>query len=149
MVEISIKKLKKVNSNRNKNFKSMKIIQTKAGELLLVKVPELAFYFDWKIKSGFDESIIIYYETEDGRMGHIETDLLAWNKFEIIGKFSELEDKDFEEFVERDPRDSQGFVDYLFYKEAWYRDAKESFKSLCKSSGIEDGLDNYLIIKKL
>ncbi len=150
----------------------MKTIQTKADELLLIKVPELAFYFDWKIKSDF-ESIIIYYETEDGKMGQIETDLLDWNKFEIIGKFSQLKDKDFEEFVfqwgQNMSRDIVNFCilgysdivkidknNNLCYKN--YLDnfnnnytltPKESFISLCKSQGIEDDLDNYLIIKKL
>jgi hypothetical protein len=151
----------------------MKTIQTKAGELLLIKVPELAFYFDWKIKSGFDESIIIYYETEDGRAGHINTDLLAWDKFEIINKFSQLEDKDLEDLVEQyNPNDQSmftrqvifgeglsvlvfpngrfGFRNYMYlYANNYSLNVKESFQSLCKSQGIEDDLDNYLIIKKV
>jgi len=34
-------------------------------------------------------------------------------------------------------------------KEELIKLTKESFQSLCKSQGIEDDLDNYLIIKKM
>jgi hypothetical protein len=142
----------------------IKTIQTKSGKLLLIKVPKLSFYFDWKTNSDFDEFITIYCETEDGWVHNFKTEFTSPNQFEIIGKFSELEDKDFEEFVEFDDV-SGDFIPHKFkiafknynlqYEfeddERYYCfvKAKESFQSLCKSQGIEDDLDNYLIIKNI
>lgn len=140
----------------------MKTIQTKSGEILLVKVPELAFYFDWNYcKKNYDDfnnpRIQIYWETEDDRVGGIITNFKFAGEFEIVGKFSELKDEVFEEFVETHSSVDIGLVTPRFVKFYKYYEtvleycytSKVSFISLCKSQGIEDDLSNYLIVKKL
>ena len=107
----------------------MKTIQTKSGEILLVEE------FNSVIINGvtYTQQFCPEYDLSE--------------KYEFIGKFSELTDEVFEEFVE--------LVSTVFYKDyiainfSALNSAKLSFQSLCKSQGIEDDLDNYLIIKKL
>lgn len=139
---------------------NMKTIQTKSGEVLLVKVPEDARNF-WL---NFDE---VCFKKDKG-FGSIKRsdcfhenyqDTLSYTH-KIIGKFSELEDKSFEEFVEYEDffDDFEGwrhFKSYLpedrldFINSCCLETPKESFQTLCRSQGIEDNLDNYLIIKKI
>jgi hypothetical protein len=126
----------------------MKTIQTKSGEILLVEVPTNINLDTFSYSTETD----IHFLTADGK----DVDIYCNNipNIKIIGKFSELEDKAFEEFVEND-EDSYG---------AWYKNyndkidnkppysletAQDSFISLCKFQGIEDDLNDYLIIKKI
>ncbi len=111
----------------------MKTIQTKSGELLLVKIDsQLYFIFD-----------------------NIEARIMSFlGKFDYqrVGRFLELEDKDFEEFVDYYQLPIGVYRNYIGgLDDAWNcgNSAKESFQSLCKSQGIEDDLNNYLIIKKI
>ena len=155
----------------------MKEITTKSGKLLLVKVPELTFYFDWAYcQKNYDfknnPRIKIYWETKDDRVGGIITNFITANQFEILGKFSELKDEDFKEFVLQWGQDMSkdiinsvvlGFSDIIKVDEngLYYKDyldninnnytltVKESFQSLVKSQGLDDDLNNYLIIKVL
>ena len=150
----------------------MKEITTKSGKLLLVKVPDTAFYFDWKINSDFNNKVTIYCETRDDRVINLYSEFTNPNQFEILGKFSELKDDDFEEFVLQWGQDMNkdiinpvvlGFSDIIKVDEngLYYKDyldninnnytltVKESFQSLVKSQGLDDNLDNYLIIKVL
>ncbi len=152
----------------------MKTIQTKLGELLLVKVHKDVYNFELDYHNYFPQ-VFVNFKTKIGVLDLPLTDgnNLDNSKFKIIGKFSQLEDKDFEEFVfqwgQNMSRDIVNFCilgysdivkidknNNLCYKN--YLDnfnnnytltPKESFISLCKSQGIEDNLDNYLIIKKL
>ena len=152
---------------------NMKTIQTKSGEVLLVKVPEDARNF-WL---NFDE---VCFKKDKG-FGSIKRsdcfhenyqDTLSYTH-KIVGKFSELKDKSFEEFVfqwgQNMPRDIVDFSilgysdivkidknhnlcykDYLDnFNNNYTLTSKESFQTLCRSQGIEDNLDNYLIIKKI
>ena len=93
-------------------------------------------------------------------------------KLKILGKFSELRDEDFKEFVLQWGQDMSkdiinsvvlGFSDIIKVDEngLYYKDyldninnnytltVKESFQSLVKSQGLDGNLDNYLIIKVL
>jgi hypothetical protein len=133
----------------------MKTIQTKSSKLFLVKVPKDAYNF----KIVFDDSVKYYSEDNslsDGNDGLANYKRLIcsvdYENFKIMGKFSELEDKDFEEFVKKMPFSfSDRWLDYspYLYSPNHFKTATESFQSLCKSQGIEDDLSNYLIIKKV
>ena len=148
----------------------MKEITTKSGKLLLVKVPDAAFYFDWKINSDFNNKVTIYCETRDDRVINLYSEFTNPNQFEILGKFSELKDEDFEEFCELNnalkeaqkifPRkdlsihvdaNNWKYTNYLFPHDYYFglQYAKDSFETLVKSQGLDDNLDNYLIIKVL
>jgi hypothetical protein len=124
----------------------MKTIQTKAGEVLLIRVPEDAT--DFKI-SGTNYLCFLIEDNWEAEVPRLQ------DKFEILDKFSQLEDKDLEEFVHfEDLGYPNGWEDYYSKfctagSEYCLNTAKESFQSLCKSQGIEDDLDNYLIIKKI
>ena len=127
----------------------MKTIQTKSGEILLVKVPEEAYLIDPIDNPKFKYSIRF--------INCLEIHFIKYNELNPLGKFSELEDKDFEEFVhgiiQNDPPDQEikfrGFwTDYLDYSK-YLSSSKHSFETLCKSQGIEDDLNDYLLIKKL
>ena len=122
----------------------MKTIQTKSGEVLLVKVPENAYEF------RLLKSYIAYKYCETEEVVHVKNYSINSKEFICIGKFSELKDEGFEEFVEWSEFD-EGVKQYFNdIQDCWNcKSAKESFQSLCKSQGIEDDLSNYLIIKKL
>ena len=98
------------------------IVKTKSGELLLVRIPEDTTW--WVITNDLPEGY-----------------------WEILGRFSELKNEVFKEFVET--RSKLFYRDYTEPPESkWLMPtAKQSFQSLCKSQGIDDDLDNYLIIK--
>ena len=144
----------------------MKTIKTKNGEVLLIKVPEKSIDFKLATFSNLIICLSFYSDKYPERFEGFNTCdsrfLLkgSVNDYKIIGKFSELEDKDFEEFVEIthtggcDIGDAQltqiVYKDYLLKKVGkLYFSAKQSFQSLCVSQGVEDDLNNYLIIKKL
>ena len=137
----------------------MQIIKTKVGDVGLIEVPKLAFYFDWGYCSQHDSNnnpkIQIYWETEDDRLGGIITKFITSNQFEILDKLSQL-DKELEEFVELT---NTG----LFKMYNWTEDkinaagiqpittsSKKSFISLIKSQHPEfDESKEYLLIKLL
>jgi hypothetical protein len=134
----------------------MKTIQTKSGELILIKVPDNAYNFRlYGDKEGIDDILMWDIEYDYNLHGV----WLEKSRCEIVGKFSELEDKIFDEFVDYSTdtpfsRVNGGlYCDYEAAKNGtkYYMciTAKESFQSLCKSQGIEDDLSNYLIIKKV
>jgi hypothetical protein len=156
----------------------MKTVKTEAGKLLLVKIPEDAYDFNISyIQSRNGHDVLLKYFYANDSMSFLKViNYDVTSKYKIIGKFSELGDKDFEEFVINTVRcnncywedceeNLQIFTDLssdIVGKEIQYFKgcpncktdnyltdiAKESFQSLCKSQGIEDKLDNYLIIKK-
>lgn len=123
----------------------MKTVQTKAGELFMLEMPaDGMITHSVSIAGGKSVDFTLKFNPY--------CDLHS--SLKVIGRYSELEDKDLEEFVENDG-DSYG---------VWYRNycnkidntlpysletIKESFRSLCKFHGIEDDLDNYLIIKRI
>jgi hypothetical protein len=148
----------------------MKTIQTKSGEILLVKVPEDATW--WEIfendigefltKTLGLNQMFLQYGKHSTIMGKSVPNImycapkdfyLPKGNWVIIGKFSELEGKDLEEFVEFKKVKGQYEMCY-YYKDyptntITHGTTKNSFTSLCKSQGIEDDLNQYLIIKKL
>jgi hypothetical protein len=155
----------------------MTAIQTKSGEVLLVKVPEDVNWWDiientlgdFIIKTrGLPHQFLEYGTTskvlgkEVNNVFYYDPDsfFLPKGSWKIIGKFSELEDKDFEEFVDYEDF-FDDFEEWRYFKSYSPEDKldfinsccletpKESFISLCHSQGIEDDLDNYLIIKKI
>lgn len=155
----------------------MKQIKTKSGDIGIIEVPKLSFYFDWSWQSSnkIDPKIQIYWETEDDRIGGIITDFKDPKDFEILDKLSELTDKDCEEFVENTVRcnncdwedcedNLKTFVDMSEHvgKEIYYYKgcpncetddylmdiAKESFISLLQSEGLDTSKE-FLIIKIL
>ena len=132
-------------------------IKTKVGDVGLVEVPKLAFYFDWgyctKHDSNNNPKIQIYWEAEDDGLGGIITNFIKSNQFEILDKLSQL-DKELEEFVELT---NTG----LFKMYNWTEDkikadgiqpittsSKKSFISLLESEGIDTSKE-YLVIKIL
>jgi hypothetical protein len=140
----------------------MKTIQTKSGEILLVKVPEDVTW--WEIFENvmgefltktFDNQMFLQFGRHTTIMGQSVPNVLCGvfnlpkGVWSMIGKFSELEDGVFEEFVESVRLNVKYYKDYSTFSHFGFRLAKESFISLCKSQGIEDDLNQYLIIKKL
>lgn len=149
----------------------MKAIQTKSGKILLVKIPEDTSWWRIDINNLGDyltkelnlnqqflsygkSSIILSEKVNNIVFANPDNFFLPEGNWEIFGKFSELEDNDLEEFVEgkRFNEDYAALVykDYLLKENNvrnYFISAKSSFESLCKSQGIEDNLDNYLIIK--
>jgi hypothetical protein len=146
----------------------MRTIQTKSGELLLVKVPKDTTW--WQIvqnelgefitetlnlNSSFlqygKHSVILGENVPNQYYVNPNNFYLPNGKWEILGKFSELEDKHFEEFLDFvNGVNDIGWRDYqIITMVNCFNSVKESFQSLCKSQGIEDDLNNYLIIKKI
>lgn len=152
------------------------LIKAKSGTILVVEVPELAFYFDWKwsraVKIALIVSspqsppmasdaptIVIYWETEDNRVGCAFTKFTDPNQFEIVGKLSELADEKCEVFVEiahEGGVDIGGEITQKVFKDysskgqihKLFFEAKESFISLLQSKGIDTSKEQ-LIIKTL
>jgi hypothetical protein len=135
----------------------MKTIQTKSGELILLKVPEDADRFSLS-NLKWEDCTVIFYWTALIQKHHNGTNCFSRELisiprggYNIVGKFSELKDKALEEFVKMGSYTTT-FWNYITndnHKSNQFSSAKESFQSLCKSQGIEDDLSNYLIIKKL
>ena len=148
----------------------MKTIQTKSGEILLVKVPEDTTW--WKItKNSMGEFItktlglnqmFLQYGKHSSIMGKSVPNTVYYapkdfylpkGNWEIVGKFSELKDEIFEEFVDfalHEGRSCNVYRNYLKLARNYIlSSSKDSFKCLCESQGIDDDLSNYLIIKKL
>lgn len=156
----------------------MKEITTKSGKLLLVKVPDNCLriqtvdFPSWYLYDNiFDTELVILY----GKSGTCEERIDIKHNYRdlrLLGKFSELKDNDFEEFVLQWGQDMNkdiinsvvlGFSDIIKVDEngLYYKDyldninnnytltVKESFESLVKSQGLDGDLDNYLIIKVL
>ena len=128
----------------------MKEIQTKSGEILIVEVPEDAYDIRF-IPTGdliykiTDKPYQSLFNVMKGRTSI---------RCELIGKLSELTDKDCEEFVELTPTGlfklynwSKEKVDELGIQPVTYS-AKDSFISLLQSENI-DVSKEYLIIKVL
>lgn len=146
---------------------NMKTIQTKSGEVLLIKIPEDTTWWEL-IENDFVSFItkelnlgyyflsygkhLTMFGKESPNMTYYNSDnfFLPKGHLKIVGKFSELEDKTFEEFVEKEECGSNNFYFWDYNNNfAEFVKAKDSFDTLCKSQGIEDNLDNYLIIKKI
>lgn len=147
----------------------MKQIETNTSKLLIIKVPELAFYFDWNYcKKNYDDfnnpKIQIYWETEDDRIGGFITNFKSAEDFNILGKLSELSEEKCSRFVKYIFIDAwfpgeinlEGYKDYsfkligeLFYDKIYkFKTAKESLISLLQSNDI-DTSKNLLIIEVL
>jgi len=143
-------------------------VQTKVGELLLVKVPEDATW--WKLQDNnlppmLTEALdlndqFLFYGKHRKILGKRVPSTIYYNpdsfcllkgKWKIVGKFSQLKDRDLKKFVDvfwliGAMTEQEGFKNYTDYS-IGVKSAKESFQSLCKSQGIEDDLNNYLIVK--
>lgn len=110
----------------------METIQTKSGEVLLKELPQKIITSTEAIEWSFR----LLFDLPKG--------------YKMLGTFSELEDKDFEEFVEKEECGPNNFYFWDYNNNfAEFVKAKDSFDTLCKSQGIEGELDNYLIIKKV
>lgn len=130
----------------------MKEIQTKSGKILVVEVPEEAYSIKF-IPTGD-----LVYKVKDEPYQSLVNVMKACTSIrcELIGKLSELTDKDCEEFVEKHPNIK--YRDYMAstlskaingWTVNWIQNsAKESFTSLLKSEGIDTSKE-HLIIKVL
>lgn len=124
----------------------MKQIKTKSGNIGIIEVPKLAFYFDWI--EGKNGNIYIYWETEDGRIEVIKTNFQKWSDFEILNKLSQL-DKELDEFIDVVSNNLFLYRDYLC-KDFTILKRKQSFISLIKSQHPEFQEDKeYLLIRLL
>ena len=146
-------------------------IKTNNSELILIKLPKDAIW--WKIDKLPDttnnfiaktlniKSQIFKYGLKDGVYFDPSNLYLPEGSWEIVGKFNELKDEDFESLVSfknyntlnKDESPLIMWEDYecIFDNEGnlfSFDTAKQSFKSLCRFYNLEDDLNNYLIIKK-
>ena len=127
----------------------MKEIQTKSGKILCVEVPDDAYSIRF-IPTGD-----LVYKVKDEPYQSLTNVMKGRVSItcKLIGKLSELTDKDCEEFVEFNyPFDGQYdkvFRNYLkLARNYLFNSAKESFISLLQSEGIDTGKE-YLIIRIL
>ena len=105
-----------------------------------------------KIKTQSNDLIII--EIPENVINWQSLDIvLDWLKHKILGKLSELKDKDLEEFVEFIPHRESDYNLYRNYlklaKNYILGSAKQSFTSLLQSNGIETENKDYLIVEVL
>lgn len=141
-------------------------IKTTNSELILIKLPKDATW--WQICKIPDTSNgliakalnisgnILRYGKHSKILGTLEPNVLIYDpdnsylpegNWEIVGKFNELKDEDFEEFMKT--KNQWIYFDYTKNSELnMLGTAKESFISLCRFEKIEDDLSDYLIIKK-
>ena len=153
----------------------MKEIQTKSGKILCVEVPEDITW--WELIENNTEDFItnalslgkwfLQYGKSSTIFGKKVNDIVYYNpenfyccqhykEASIVGKLSELTDKDCEEFVEKHP--NIAYRDYTAstlskaineWTVNWNKNsAKESFISLLESEGVDTSKE-YLIIKVL
>ncbi len=123
----------------------MKQIKTKSGNIGIIEVPKLAFYFDWI--EGKNGDIYIYWETEDGRIEGIKTNFQKWSAFEILNKLSKL-DKELEEFVDRWGDDiSRDIVNFIVlgYSDIVKIDGNGN---LCYKDYLDNMNNNYTLTPK-
>lgn len=146
-------------------------LKTTNSDLILIKLPKDATW--WKIEKlvdtpdGFIAKTLSLSEntfrfgTSDGLFYSPDNFYLPDGNWEIIGKFNELKDENFEplvDFKKYEQLDKNGSplimwkdYEYIFDNECElfdYDTAKQSFKSLCRYYNLEDDLSDYLIIKK-
>jgi len=127
-------------------------------DLILIKLPKDATW--WEIKKlidtsdGFIARILnlsentIRFGIRNGLFYSPDNFYLPDGNWEIVGKFNELKEEDFEEFVKN--KNQWVYFDYTQTSELnMLGTAKESFISLCRFNKIEDDLNDYLIIKKI
>ena len=135
-------------------------LNTKAGKLLVVEVPE-----ECKYNLGISTNNKVFGDTNDSANWNEFSIQLPKGKHKILGKFNELEDKDFEEFVDITHK---GGIDIIegsnlkslkiyknyptsecgIYDRVGYYTAEDSFTSLAKSQNI-NLTDNSLLIRVL
>ncbi len=138
----------------------MQKIKTKIGEVFLVKVPKDACKLEIT-KNHLSDVELVYWNGEniDPSVTWVEEYVPGAN-YEILGRFWQVEDKKFKEFVDSARIKeawlsdmSTVFLNYMYNNEScvikYCQYANESFETLCESQGIEDSLNNYLIIKKI
>jgi len=141
-------------------------IKTTNSELILIKLPKDATW--WKIDKMPDtpdnfiaqalgiSGNVFQYGKHYKMFGILEPNIFIYDpdnsylpegNWEIVGKFNELKDEDFEEFMKT--KNQWIYFDYTKNSELnMLGTAKESFISLCRFEKIEDDLSDYLIIKK-
>lgn len=126
----------------------MKKLQTKAGEILIVEVPE-----------NIDLDTLSYSTSQDLHLlttDRKDVDVYCGNilDIKILGKLSELTDKDCDEFVEvtggKLNNTGLEYRDYMSSEDSYnyYDNSKGSFISLLQSEGIDTSKE-LLIIKNL
>lgn len=122
----------------------MKQIETVAGKILIIEVPEDAYGFDIDLSSHISTPIIIFSK-------HRFIPLYKHGNFKILGKLSELSEEECKKFVIK--LNNNIYHDYStewngkrdiihVYKET----AKESLISLLQSNGIDTTKENELLI---
>lgn len=119
----------------------MKQIKTKSTTIEIIEVPK-----------NSTNDLKHYYNLELNN-----NELIYTNK--VLGKLSDLTDKECEEFVEFNfPFDGQSIKIYKNYyyvplepwdTKPWYKSAKESFISLLQSKGINTSNEDKLLIIKM
>ena len=148
----------------------MQIIKTKLNTILLIKLPDDVTW--WEIIKNTTGDFItntlglnqmfLSSGKHSNIMGKLVSNVICYlpkdfylpkGNWEIIGKFSELKNEDFEKIIKST---NTNLYKMYFWSEDKIKSmgiqpltpfAKESFQSLCKSQGVEDDLNNYLIIK--
>lgn len=127
----------------------MKEIVTKSGKILVVEVENTSRFFDIWSEDG---KVYLNYSIFLGEWCEEQVVLPITNSknyFEIVGKLSELTDKNCEEFVKKMPFSFSDryllYIPYLYSPE--HTDsAKESFISLLKSEGIDTSKEWLIIL---
>ena len=140
-------------------------IDTKAGKILLVEIPDEVFvnanidYPDWHLYDTIFDTELVVMRPPKGTSDYTVSIKYPFNKLSLLGKFNELSDKDLEPFIEFEDfeNDFEGWRHYKSYlpedkceliNSCCLETIRESFISLCESQGVEIN-DNYLIIKVL
>lgn len=131
----------------------MKQIKTKSKDIICVEVPEDSYDFTIYDNGVYFKPTLIQYNEYGEINPHPSVNFKTYNlKLKIIGKLSELTDKDCEEFVEKMPFSFSDryllYIPYLYSPEHT-KSAKESFMSLLQSEGIDTSKEDKLLIIKM
>ena len=139
----------------------MNKIKTQSNDLIIIEIPEDFYNYEieargWSLIHG--AVYLLYAKTPNGKKDWNRVFILDHkpyneDKYKILGKLSELEDKDFEKFVEFIPHRESDYNLYRNYlklaKNYILGSAKQSFTSLLQSNGIETENKDYLIVEVL
>ena len=119
----------------------MKTIKTQSNSILAIEVPDDAY--DFKIEVDY-----LIYRDNKTSIWNEGTPIQIPENSKILGKLSELEDEEFERFVEHSKKsltNENTWRDYRFDEWEECFDVKESFISLLQSNGIDTSKELLII----
>ena len=125
----------------------MKQIKTNSKDIIVVEVPENSFNHELFYDGGTNTGIMFEPRLEEYlQLQSIKFPISSDIKTKILGKLSELKDKDLERFVEKifEGTDQEMYQSY-YYHDSYEITPKQSFISLLQSNGIDTNQELLII----